>query len=380
MTINGKKITVMRATKNISRQELANKSGVSLTTISNYETGKTKNADPNILRSIATALDTTPELFEDTSKLAANVMEGRDESIHKRFDKENRYMTPFETQKFVKNMRNGDTSIAESEAKRAMNPANQRSLGNKTYAVVSAVAINIPKWQRDTDREKCTSLAESYDENKYDPIKVYILNGKMFVADGAHRLVSYLLRKEDYILVEILTCKTDEEAATTFLTQSISRRRLSQNDMWRAAIQVGLEQYKALRSICMECKIQIKADLYKISNPVGVMNTVSGSILRFAKVDPVLLKRVLQMIGKLNWNVCEASPYKTYIIQTLRGLYATYSGRENELENLLMITCKGASYYEEKICTTMTQSRLNDTIMADLEKMQETLYRTVSKN
>lgn len=380
MTINGEKITIMRTKRGVSRQELANMSGVSLTTISNYETGKTKDASVKTLRSIATALDVTPEAFEDTEKLGNNVLAGRTPSIHNRFVNKQRHMTPFETQKFVESFRNGDDSIVKSEAKRAMSTTNQSSCGNKTYVTIAAKAINIPVWQRDTDKEKCTEIAEKYDENKYDPIKVYIINEKMYVADGAHRLVAYLFRKEEYVLVEILKCKTDEEAAKTFLTQGIGRTRMTQNNMWRAAIEVGLEQYKALRSICMECKIQIKPDIYRIANPVGYMNTVSDSILRFAKTDPVLLKRILLMIGKLNWNVSDASPYKTYIISTLRGLYSTYSGREDELENLLMITCKGATYYEEKVTTTSTKARLNDVIMEDLEKMQKNLSNAVSKN
>ena len=88
----------------------------------------------------------------------------------------------------------------------------------------------MPEWQRDTDREKCLEISERYDENKYDPIKVYLFKGKLYVADGAHRLIAYLMMGVDYILVEIMNITTEEQAAETFLLQSFGRRRMSQND------------------------------------------------------------------------------------------------------------------------------------------------------
>ena len=143
MTINGKKMTIVRTNKGVSRQELANRSGVSLTTISNYETGKTKDASMKTLRSIATALDVTPEEFEDTEKLGNDVLAGRTSSIHNRFVNKQRHMTPFETQKLIEKYRNGDDSIVKSEAKRALSSTNQSSYGNKTYAIVLPLPIRL---------------------------------------------------------------------------------------------------------------------------------------------------------------------------------------------------------------------------------------------
>ena len=377
--INGKKMMEMRISKGVSRQTLAKRVGVNVNTILNYENGKTKDANPKTVQLIATALETTVNTFEDTSALGSAVINGRRGSIKSRFEADNRYMTPFMTQKYIKDLRNGDENIAETEAKRASVKANQQPYGNKVYTVVLAKAINIPKWQRNTDRVTCTEIAENYDENKYDPIKVYLLNGKMYVADGAHRLIAYLLKGTEYILVELLSCKTDEEAAKTFVEQSLGRKQMSPNDMWRAAIEIGLEQHKTLRKICMECKVQIKVDLYKIDNPVGTMNTVTNAVLKLAQSNPVLLKRILKMIEKLKWNGSEVSPYKKYIIKTFEALYRSYTGNENELENLLMITCKGATYYEEKVCTTLTQCRLYDMISEDLEKTNALLKKVVTE-
>ena len=125
--------------------------------------------------------------------------------------------------------------------------------------------------------------------------------------------------------------------------------------------------------------MQIKVDLYKIDNPVGTMNTVTNAVLKLAQSNPALLKRILKMIEKLKWNGSEVSPYKKYIIKTFEALYRSYTGNENELENLLMVTCKGTTYYEERVCTTLTQCRLFDMISDDLEKTQEMLHNAVSE-
>ena len=172
-----------------------------------------------------------------------------------------RYMTPIETQEMIEKLRSNNSDIVEKEAKRAMTKANQSTVGNKTYAVVEVKALNVPEWQRDTDREKCLEISERYDENKYDPIKVYLFKGKLYVADGAHRLIAYLMMGVDYILVEIMNITTEEQAAETFLLQSFGRRRMSQNDKWRAAIKAGLPQFCQLRRIAMRHNIQIRMRL-----------------------------------------------------------------------------------------------------------------------
>ena len=269
--IDGKKVTYLREIKKMTREDLARKTGLNKSTISNYENGR-YNASEDSLRSIAIALGVDPkEIDKDFVQMGRDILEGRREEFH--IDKtDRRYLTPTETQKLIDELRNGNEDIATEEAKRAMIKQNQQTVGNKVYATVAIKGLNIPTWQRNTDKEKCLEISQKYDENKYDPIKVYVFNGKLYVADGAHRLVAYILRGEEYILVEMMDIKTEQDAAETFLLQSLGRRRMTQNDMWRAAIKAGLVQYKALRNIAISSHIQIKADQQTVKNPVGVIN------------------------------------------------------------------------------------------------------------
>ena len=237
------------------------------------------------------------------------------------------------------------------------------------YAVVKVCAINIPTWQRDTDRVKVTEIAEHYDENKYDPIKCYVFNGKLYVADGAHRLIAYTMMGTQYILIELLNIESEKKAAETFLTQSLGRKAMSQNDMWRAAIEVGLTQYKMLRTICISHNVQIKADLMTLDNPVGVLNQVSRTLLRIAHRKPEKMNRIFDLISSLNWNGARySSPYRTNVISALEKLYARYEGNERDFERLMKMHCKGAAYYEAKVATTNTLGRLFDVLVEDIER------------
>lgn len=368
--IDGRKVAVLRRSQKMSQEDLAKKSGLSRSSIGNYETGKF-NASDEALDMIAQALGVEPkELDKDFIQLGKAVIEGKNDSHHIH-NTDKRYLTPQETQEILDKLRSYSDSVSLEEAKRALTKANQSTVGNKVYAVVAIKGLNIPVWQRNTDKEKCLEISQKYDENKYDPIKVYAFNEKLYVADGAHRLIAYIMRGEEYILVELMDIETEIEAAHTFLLQSLGRRRMSQNDMWRAAIKAGLVQYETLRKIAIKNKIQIKADLKTIKNPVGIINAVSGKMLRIAHSDPDVLEKVFALIKTLGWNASDTSPYKTYILCTLKNMYANFSERENELEKLMMENCMGVTYFEEKVATVNTQTRLYDVLMEDISKNAE---------
>lgn len=364
--INGKKVVELRTARKMTQKELAKKAGLSSWSVSQFETGKS-NANDESIEKIAQALGVNPnEIDLDSRKITKDIIENRRSSL--KMDASRRYMTPMETQEMVSKLRFNNPEIVEKEAKRAMTKTNQSTVGNKTYAVVEAKALNIPKWQRNTDREKCHEISQAYDENKYDPIKVYVVEGKLYVADGAHRLIAYILMGVEYILVEIMNIKTEKEAAETFLLQSLGRKSMSQNDMWRAAIEANLPQYCQLRQIALRHNVQIQVDLYKLSNPVGYMNVVSRSILRMAHKTPELLTREFELIAALGWNGSESSPYRTYVFKALEYLYAQYKGREEELETQLMIHCCGAGYFDRKIATTSNKARLVEVLIEDMTK------------
>lgn len=162
---------------------------------------------------------------------------------------------------------------------------------------MQVAALNVPDWQRNTNITKATEIAEHYDENKYDPVKVYIYNGKFYIADGAHRAVSFIIAGKKFILVEILENVSEETALDTFLEQSLGRKKMTQNDMWRAAIEKGLPQYVELRNMAMRNNIQVLVDKEKIKNPVAVVSA-SWRLLQLSSKEGSVLERIFDLSWK----------------------------------------------------------------------------------
>ena len=159
------------------------------------------------------------------------------------------------------------------------------------------------------------------------------------------------------------------EAAKTFLSQSLGRKRMSQNDMWRAAITLKLHQYMVLREVAFKHNVQIKVDMEELKNPSGYINRVTGEMLRIANSSPETLDSIFRIIGLLKWNSCgKRTAYSGNVFGVMRQLLADYHGHEDELERLLLAKCYGVTYYDGKIASINTKAKLYDAIRADLEK------------
>ena len=116
---------------------------------------------------------------------------------------------------------------------------------------------------------------------------MYIKNGKLYVADGAHRLIAFILRnismkKQLMILVEVLNCDEEEARKSIFLHRRKAEKTMSNNDMYRAAVEESEPDYVAFRNICKANYIQIPSDEEIIDNPIGSLNP-SSVMLRIGK-------------------------------------------------------------------------------------------------
>lgn len=76
-----------------------------------------------------------------------------------------------------------------------------------------------------------------------------------------------------------------------------------------------------------------------IKNPVGLLTSISDG-LRLARSNPELLDRILQILGKLQWNagksIHEGKAYSAKVIRVFNKLYAYYAGKEDRLEEILL--------------------------------------------
>lgn len=95
--LNGKKLAELRMKNNMSQPQFAKKVGISVGSVRNYEGGKTKDVNSKTVRLMAMVLNVAPEELDMEQDLGRDVMAGRRENAHHKFNTENRYMTPFHT-------------------------------------------------------------------------------------------------------------------------------------------------------------------------------------------------------------------------------------------------------------------------------------------
>ena len=357
--INGRKLGELRVKAGMTQEELAKMIGVSKASIGFYENGKTNPTDEN-LRKMSVIFKVNPSDLELTDEEVGRViMRGS------RRGRNAKNYTPTEVQEMLEDARNGEERIAIEEVAKAKESGYK--MGNKKYAVVLVSALNIPEWQRDTNLSRAKEISEQYDENKFDPIKVYIYKGKFYIADGAHRALAYLLANKLCILVEILDDITEEEAIDTFLEQSINVKKMTQNDKWRAAIKRNLPQYVALREVAVRNSIQIRVDSEVIKNPIATLS-VTNRVLSLVSKDEAKFERILNLLKELEWcGTDKVTAYSDCVFTALNNLYALYKGKEDTFERILVKKCKGVTYYDSKIATTRSIARIFDELSEQIK-------------
>lgn len=352
--INGRKLKEIRESKGYTLQQVADRTGVTYSTISKYETGVITPKDETVNK-ICILLKVDKKEIE-IADVGYSFMSGESKitnNIRKRKGFV-RYSNPKETEKFIQEHTNTDKKSEEKEIKIAMK--NSFGIAAKKYILINPTLIHVPNWQRDTDMAKVQEIAQNFNEDKFDPIKAYLDNGKLFVADGAHRIVAFVINEEAKILVEILNC-SEYEAILTFLGQQSARKAMSIADTYRAGVKANIREYIDFKNLFENYNIQIVTDDNKLDNPIGKV-APSRTLLRMVKNDTETLENIIRIIKLLNWTGSEKSPFALRMFQVFKKLYANYG--ENMVDDELLMNCKGASYFENKIAPVKSNAEMYD--------------------
>lgn len=360
--INGKKLEEIRVNAGLSQRQLAKEIGISQYTISSYERGKTNPSDENVER-ICAILKINKEDIE-IQKVNYRFLDGEGEITKKMRQSRGfkRMYLPVETEAWIAKQRTKTEEEEKEELETAMKF--KMPFGGKVYIVIDPTIIHIPKWQRDTDMAKANDIAENFQDEKFDPIKVYIYNGKVYAADGGHRTVATIINKQKKVLVEVLACD-EYNAVLIFLDQQTGRKAMSVCDMYRAGIKANIKEYIAFKEVFDKYNIQITADPVEIDNPLGKV-TPSRTVLRLANRRQKELEKALSLILKLHWHgSTEKNAFTLRIINTLIKLYATCG---NEVEGALLKNCKGATYFESKVAPIKSNAELYDFLVSEISK------------
>lgn len=366
--INGRKLGELRAQTGISRKKLADELGLSSKTIGNYETGYTEPTS-EVLDKICFILKINREDVE-LQNVGYDFSIGESKTVASTRKQKGfvRYRTPEQTEEWIMERRTKSSSEELKDVKSALN--NSFGIGKKRYILVNPLSVHIPEWQRDTDFAKSTEISKNYDDVKFDPIKSYIADdGKLCVADGAHRVVAFVMGEENMILTEVLNC-TEREAILTFLDQSSGRKSMSFADTYRAGVKANIEDYIIFKNFFEARGIQITAENNtRIKNPIGYVRP-SRTIIRMMKRDRETLSKVVDLIKKLHWCGSEKS---VFIIRNFEVLMRLYSCYGTEVENRLLEKCKGAAYYEGKIVPIKGNAALFDFLCKEIAREDEAI-------
>ena len=361
--INTSKLVEMRKNAGMTQEELANKVGISRSTINQYENGKAEPSEKNIIN-ICNYFNITKDDLEmhDVGYDFLNRMGNLENRLRNR-EGFVRYSDPRETEKWIAEHRTLTEEQEIGEIKNAL--CSSFTFCGKEYIAIDPSLIHVPDWQRDTDMAKAMEIAENYDDKKFDPIKVYLTDeGKAIGADGIHRDVAMIMvnakAKDKYdrkkVIVEVLHC-TEHEAVITFLTQQSGRKTMSVNDTYRAGIKANIAEYVVFKELFVRNNIQITAEYEKLEKPIGTVRP-STAILRMARSNYKILETIINLIKKLNWCGSDCKGVFTMrIIGTLNKILAMYG---DDAIAILIKNCKGATYYDSEISPVGTNSLLFD--------------------
>lgn len=352
--INGRKLKEIREREGLTLQDVAKNCGVSYSTISKYESEINNPSDATVDK-ICLLL----KINKDEIKIADvgyNFTSGEGKLTEKIRKKKGfiRYSTPRNTEEFIQAHSNAGESMEMKEVDCALK--NSFSIASKRYILINPTFIHIPDWQRDTDMAKVLEIAQDFNEDKYDPVKVYAINGKLYVADGAHRIVAFIINGEIKMLVEVLNCN-EHEAILTFLGQQSARKAMSIADTYRAGVKANIREYIDFKNLFENYNIQIVTDDNKLDNPIGKV-APSRTLLRMVKNDTETLENIIRIIKLLNWTGSEKSPFTLRMFQVFKKLYANYG--ENMVDDELLMNCKGDSYFENKIAPVKSNAEMYD--------------------
>lgn len=360
--INGKKLEEIRVNAGLSQRQLAKEVGISQYTISSYERGKTSPSDENVER-ICAILKVNKEDIE-IQKVNYRFLDGEGEITKKMRQSKGfkRMYLPEETEAWITERRTKTEEEEKKELESAMKY--KMLLAGKTYIVIDPTLIHIPKWQRDTDMAKANDIAENFQDEKFDPIKVYIYKGKAYAADGGHRTIATIINGQAKVLVEVLMCD-EYNAVLIFLDQQSGRKAMSVCDMYRAGVKANIKEYITFKKIFEKYNVQITAEPVELENSLGKI-VPSRTVLRLANRRQKELEKALTLILKLHWHgSTEKNAFTLRIINTLIKLYATYG---SEVEKTLLKNCKGAAYFESKVAPIKSNAALYDFLVSEISK------------
>lgn len=226
------------------------------------------------------------------------------------------------------------------------------SCGEKAIISINPLLVHIPEWQRELDVRNTNKISSEYNPHKWELPKLIYIGKKLYIVDGNHRTIGAIKADLTSVQYEVLIDVTESEAMNLFMTQGQDRSKMKPQDTYNAALQAKRPEYVRLKEICNKNHVAVKGNRKPVENPIGILTPVLDGV-KMAKSNPELLDKILKLIGKLKWNAGKSAKdgkaYSAKVIRNMAKLYAYYSDREADLENVLLTNCKGSKYFNDNL-------------------------------
>ena len=239
--------------------------------------------------------------------------------------------------------------------------ANSR-FGDKILTTINPLHVHIPEWQRMCDVLSAQEIGNRYNPHKWEVPKLLYNNGILICVDGMHRIYGAFKSKINGVVCEIIECSMSE-AIDLFLDQTVSRRKMTPTDYYRAALANGDENYINLKAICNKYNVAVKGDT--IENQIGIFTPITDGIRSIQRNGCELLEEIIKLITDLNWNgyadTYNGKAYTAKIIRVFHSLFAYYEGRTSDMKEILISKCFGTEFFVENIME-LTQAQIFDSL------------------
>ena len=261
-----------------------------------------------------------------------------------------RYLKANEVEAMLNETRDKDTDFCTGETaivKAIIENAKRNGrMGDKIILVIPPYYLHNPEWQRETDLLRAREIGTNYNKNKWELPKVYLWNGKLYDADGTHRVLGAVIGEVPVIVVELMEI-TEDEAIDLFLSQGKDRNNMKPKDYYNASIKANKPDYISFRNICHKHNIQVVGD-DSLDNPVGTFTPMLDGV----RMDKKTLDQILTLINKLSWNGKatnslrpSSAAYGSKVIRSIQKLYAYYETDKEQMEKILLSKCKGTEWF-----------------------------------
>lgn len=212
----------------------------------------------------------------------------------------------------AKRTENGDFDVRQSRIDLFESVClNIQTIGNKMFAFIPVSLIEIDeRFQRvsSSSKSKIQKLAERWDSDKMDPIRVTIHEKeKSFsVIDGFHRVTAAKQLGQSHLACEVIDVPQEEMArlkreAELFATQMDEVEVLTPLQKHPANLVRGMKANVALENICKKYSVPIRADLKRGGGRGTGYLTGFSIALRLAESDPSLLDKIFDLICYIGW-------------------------------------------------------------------------------